>query len=322
MKVLVCGAGIQGSYLTAYLYLAGIDVYLLARGQKLQKLQEQGVRYQIYPSEEITETQVPVVSDTTEDYDMIIVTMQKQQAIRFSEVLTTRRGDATVVYLGNNGTTTADFEPYIPTESILLGFLLMGGYHRENYIRVIAAEPLGLVLGAPTHEATSRLVKVRQLLEDNKMRVDVPSDIDAWLKSHLALILPLAGGVYGAGVDNYKLAKTPALLRLTAKGLKETYKVVRKAGYPFLPRRLGLLSKLPERLIVSILRRRMATESSEIAMAGHAGAARSEMQHLANEFQHLIEQSGMNTPNYDKLMQFLDPTIPVVEEGAEILSSH
>ncbi len=78
MKVLVCGAGIQGSYLTSYLYLAGVDVCLLARGQKLQNLQEQGVRYQTYPSEEIKETQVPVVSETTEDYDIIFVTMQKQ----------------------------------------------------------------------------------------------------------------------------------------------------------------------------------------------------------------------------------------------------
>jgi len=319
VKVLVCGAGIQGSYLTVYLYLAGVDVYLLTRGQKLQTLQEQGVRYQIYPSEEIKETRVPVVSEITEDYDVIFVTMQKQQAISFSKVLTSRRGDATVVYLGNNGTKTTDYKIYIPTESILLGFLLMGGYRREDYIRVIAAEPLGLVIGASTHEATSRLIKVVNILKDNGMRVDVPSDIDAWLKSHLALILPLAGGVYGAGIDNYKLAKTPALLRLTAKGLKETYKVIRKAGYPFLPRRLGLLSKLPERLFVRLLRRRMATESSEIAMAGHAGAARSEMQHLASEFQHLIEQSGMHTPNYDKLMQFLDPTMPVVEEGAEIL---
>ena len=151
------------------------------------------------------------------------------------------------------------------------------------------------------------------------MRVDVPSDIDTWLKSHLALILPLAGGIYGAGIDNYKLAKTPALLKLTAKGLKETYKVIRKANYPFLPRRLGLISKLPERLLVRLLMRRMATESSEIAMAGHTGAARTGMRHLASEFQHLIEQSGVHTPNYDKLMQFMDPTTPVVEEGAETL---
>ena len=97
MKVLVCGAGIQGSYLTTYLHQTGVDVCLLARGQTLQKLQEQGVRYQIYPSEEIQETQVPVVSEITGEYDVIFVTMQKQQAINFSEVLTTRRGNATVV---------------------------------------------------------------------------------------------------------------------------------------------------------------------------------------------------------------------------------
>jgi 2-dehydropantoate 2-reductase len=319
VKGLVCGAGIQGSYLAAYLNLFGAEVYLLARGQKLQALQKRGVRYQSFPSQEIKETKIPVVSEITADYDVIFVTMQKQQAISFSEDLTTRRGEATVVYLGNNGTATADYDRYVPTESILLGFLLMGGYRREDYIRVISAAPLGLVLGAPTPEAQSRLVEVVAFLEDYAIRVDVPSDIDAWLKSHLALILPLAGGVYGAGIDNFKLAKTPALLKLTAKGLKEAYKVVRKAGYPFLPRRLGLLAKLPERLLVSVLRRRMATESSEIAMAGHAGAARSEMQHLASEFQHLIAQSGVHTPNFDKLMQFLDPNVPVVEEGTENL---
>lgn len=320
MKILICGAGIQGQYLSAHLQQNGAEVSLLARGQKVKMLQEKGIRYQVYPNEEIHEVHVSIVTEVTKDYDIIFVIMQKQQAMAFSQELGFQRGNATVVFLGNNGTNIADYETSIPTECILLGFLLIGGCHKETCMQVVADEQLGITLGAHTDEGKSQLNQVIRVLEKYNMVVDVPSDIDAWLKSHLALVLPLVGAVYGADTDNYRLSKTPALLKLTAKGLKEAYKVVRKCGYPFLPRRLAIIAKLPERLLVRMLRTRLAATVSDISLAGHARAARSEMQHLAKEFQHLVDESGLGTPSYDRLIEFLDSETPVIDEGAETLS--
>ena len=53
MKALVCGAGIQGSYLSVVLHNAGVDVSLLARGDRLEELGQRGVRYALHPSDEI-----------------------------------------------------------------------------------------------------------------------------------------------------------------------------------------------------------------------------------------------------------------------------
>ena len=110
MRVLVCGAGIQGSFLAAAVHRAGVDVALLARGKRLDDIRQNGIRLSYYPSPEISITHLPVISDISEraPYDVILVAMQKRQAILISRTLGKHGGRAVVEYLGNNGTGIAD----------------------------------------------------------------------------------------------------------------------------------------------------------------------------------------------------------------------
>ena len=81
MKVLVCGAGIQGSYFAAHLHDRGMDVSLLVREAKIDDYRRNGVRYAVHPSDEIRAHQVKAVPDSSaiEGYDLYVVCMQKQR---------------------------------------------------------------------------------------------------------------------------------------------------------------------------------------------------------------------------------------------------
>jgi len=319
MRVLVCGAGIQGSYLSARLLDADIDVTLLARGARFDEIQEYGMRYTLQPSASVLQAKVPVVStiDSTDLYNLIIVAMQKQQAIRFSSSLIAHATHSTVLFLGNNGTGISDFENSVPPDNIVLGFLGVAGNREDDHIRVSVQDPPKVYLGAPLHTPSSRIEQVASLFRGIGFQPSIEKNIDAWLKCHLALVLPIVGAIYGADSDNYRLARTPGLLRLMWRGLKEAFKVIRKLGYPVVPRSLSLLSRMPEWMAMRFLHSRLGTLEAEISLAGHARAAREEMQHLASEFQVLVAESGLATPNIEMLNQYLDPGVPSVPDGAE-----
>ncbi|MGD2072294.1 MAG: 2-dehydropantoate 2-reductase N-terminal domain-containing protein [Candidatus Thorarchaeota archaeon] len=319
MKILVCGAGIQGSYLSSILLKAGVDVTLLARKKRLEDIETNGVRLAFHPSEKIVTTDVPTISPDELDnsYDAYIVIMQKHQAIQFSSTLSEHISDSTVAYIGNNGTGTLDYEQYIPSQNIILGFLGMGGYRKEDYMRVTAVDPVKVWLGAINTKSNPRLQEFISLMQTAGFKPDVPSSIDAWLKCHLALILPIAGAIYGAYADNYRLARTPGLLRLMHQGLKEAFQVIKKLGYPILPRRMQLIIWLPEWLAIRVYKKRFAKEEAEIALAGHAKAAQSEMKYIFEEFKDLMKQADISTPHLDYLLKLTIPGTPPIEEGIE-----
>jgi 2-dehydropantoate 2-reductase len=319
MKILVCGAGIQGSYLSSTLYSHGLDVALLARGSRLEDIEQNGVRLAYHPSDEIVSISVPTISpdELTSSYDAYIVTMQKHQAIEFSSTLSDVVSDSTVVYLGNNGKSTVDYEKYVPAQNIILGFLGMGGYRRENHMQILAVDSVKVWLGTTSNEAFSRLENVVSLVQEAGLKPELPSDIDAWLKCHLAFVLPIAGAIYGANADNYRLARTAGLLRLAHRGLKEAFQVIKKLGYPIMPRKMRLITRLPEWLAIRVYSKRFATEEAEIALAGHARSAQSEMKYIFEEFKELMKQANIPTPHLDYLLKLTMPGAPLIEEGTE-----
>ncbi len=314
---MVCGAGIQGSYCASHLHERGVEVSLLARGARLEDYIRNGARIAVHPSDEIRIHHVQMVADSSsiEGYDLYIVIMQKQQAKAFSEILGKSIGDATVVFLGNNGTGIRDYEMHINADQMLLGFFGVSGYREKDHIRIGKAAVPPVWIGALTDGARPRLEEVTAFLEHSEFQVIHPNSIDGWLKCHLALILPLAGGVYGANTDTCRLARTPALLKLTIRALKETIQAMRNLRIRIEPRKFGLLARMPSWYLKRMFEKMMCTRESEISLGGHAGVARAEMQHLATEFQELLVESEVQTPAYDRLMDFLNDEGITVEEG-------
>ena len=151
-----------------------------------------------------------------------------------------------------------------------------------------------------------RTLAVKSLFESAGVPVDLTTDIDGWLKYHVALVSPLAGALYKHNCDNYQAAKDKETLCVLVKAAKEGGRVLRALGYtkrqPF---EFNLFYWLPEFMSRMVVKGLLKSKFAEVAFAMHAKAARDEMGDLAREFKELIEKTSVDTPNIDVLRSFI-----------------
>lgn len=148
-------------------------------------------------------------------------------------------------------------------------------------------------------------------------KVEVRGDMDAWLKYHVALLMPsLAPAFYMCGMDRIRMAGTRDALVLAVRAIREGFQVLHALGYPISPPALRLFAWLPEPLLVGILQRRLSHPLMEVALAKHAGAARDEIRQLADEFLALVRLTTVPTPAIQRLYSHLDAAAPLMRAGS------
>ena len=81
MRILVYGAGVQGSLYGAKLHEAGHNVALLARGSRLASLHAHGVILEDLMTKRRTVTPVPIVDRLApgDTYDLVMVPVRREQ---------------------------------------------------------------------------------------------------------------------------------------------------------------------------------------------------------------------------------------------------
>ena len=141
-------------------------------------------------------------------------------------------------------------------------------------------------------------------------------NIQDWQKTHVALVSPLAYGIYMCAGDNYRLAHTRDALVLVVRAIKESFSALKTLGYTITPPYLRRMALLPEPLLVFIFSKLFDSKFAEIGLAGHANAARDEMDHLADGLLELVESSGVSAPALHSLYQFRNPQQPPLREGS------
>lgn len=320
MRILVYGAGVLGSLYAARLNQDGHQVSLLARGQHYEDIRKHGLVLEDALTGERETVFVNVVDQlgANDDYELVIVLMRKSQIPTVLPVLAANQHTPTVLFLGNNA---AGFDAYVQAlgrERVLFGFAMAGGVRKDNVISYIAGKDgtLPIILGEIDGQMTSRLHMLAAVFKSAKMPVTISKNIDAWLKTHVALVSPLANAIYAVGGDNYRLAHTRDAIVLGIRAVREGFDVLRALRIPIEPLMLRLMFSLPEPLLVNRVRGILDTKTAEFAMAGHANAARDEMRQLADEFGALVRQSGLETPSINYLYKFLDPATAPMPEGS------
>jgi 2-dehydropantoate 2-reductase len=102
-RILVIGAGVNGSICAARLREAGRDVTVLARGRRVDEIRSQGIVIEDVLRNTRTVTQVPVVDALRPDdlYDYILVIVRKNQVADLLPTLRNNRSPS-VVFMVNN----------------------------------------------------------------------------------------------------------------------------------------------------------------------------------------------------------------------------
>jgi ketopantoate reductase len=330
MKVLVYGAGPLGSVFAARLQQGGHEVSILARGQRLAELREHGIVLQDVETKERSTTLIHVVEALAPDdaYDLVLVIMRKNHALQILPILAENRHTPNVLFLMNNAAGPGALIEALGQERVLIGFPGAAGYREDHVVHCLAGtadKPWPVYLGETDGRTTARTRMVAQIIDAGPgFETQIRPDMDAWLKCHVALLMPsLAPALRAAGHDHRRLARTRDLLVLTIRAVREGFQVLGALGYPVSPPRFRTLLWVPEPILVLLFRtlllHRVRDEIIEAALLRHARSAHDEVVHLADEFMALAAKTSVPTPAMDRLYPYLDVEAPCVPNGqAEI----
>jgi ketopantoate reductase len=323
MRILVFGAGPLGSLFAARLHEARHDVSLLARGRRLADLREHGVVVEdaITGHREVARVNLVAGLEPDDRYDLILVVMRKNQALEVLPTLAANQSAPTVLFMMNNAAGQGELVDALGRERVMIGFPYPGGERVGHVVRVVPVNerkrwtlPVGEVDGTIT-ERTRRVAAVLETMRG--YRVQIRTDMDAWLRYHVAVVgVGLGPVLYAVGTDTQRLARTRDALVLGVRCLKEALRALRMAGVPASPRALRVIEWIPEPLLVWALGKLVTIEEFQVSISGHAAAARDEMRHLADEFRAFVHGAGIETPVLDGLYPYLDPETPLISDGS------
>lgn len=152
---------------------------------------------------------------------------------------------------------------------------------------------------------------------------EIRTDMDVWLKYHVAPLFPTLGPcLHAAGLDNYRMARTRDLLVLAIRGIREAFRVLESMGLPVTPGKFRMLQWVPEPILILLAARMLSNPMMETALVRHAAAAHDEVQHLIGEFMALARTTTVSTPVIDYLITFYGPNAPEVPEGSAEIPLH
>lgn len=280
---------------------------VLARGERYQQITEHGIVVAGARGEQTLVAPVKAVDTLATDaaYDLIIVLVRKTQLSAALPALAANRGTRNILFMVNNAAGPDEIAAAVGRDRVMLGFPGAGGTREGHIVRAVAvpASVQKTTIGELDGTISARLTEAARAFRDAGFAVAVSTNMDAWLKTHVALVSPIANGFYMAG-DNYRLAKSPQGVRLTVRSIREGMRVLRALGIPLTPGRMRLFEVLPESLLAFFAGRIFAMPFAELVMSKHAFAARDEMIMLADELRQLARRAGVPTPASDELYQY------------------
>lgn len=308
MKILFYGAGVIGSLYAARLKEVGQDVTLLARGRRLEDLREQGVVLEDSQTERITKTVVPLVDrlQPSDLYDLVIVVMRRNQTRSILASLAENELIPSILFLVNNAAGPQEWVEALGQDRVLIGLPSAGGERRENVVRFMLIRSFPILFSEIDGKKTPRVEQIIRMFQSAGLPAAAQNNMDAYMKTHVALVAPGAGAIYMAGGDIRRLARMREELILLVRAVREGFQAMRKLGVPVTPSPMRMLEWIPVTVLAFILRFLFDTNMAVVAMERHANSAPDEMKELVNQFRILIKQSGISTPASDKLYTYVD----------------
>jgi len=305
MKILVYGAGVLGSLYAARLKESGQEVTILARNRRLAEIREHGIVLEDATSGPQAATPIKVVDRLAPDdaYDLVIVLMRRAQVSTVLPILAANRHTPNILFMCNNASGPDEMIEALGRERVLLGFPGAGGVKKEHVVRyvIVSGRNQATTFGELDGKTTPRLKRIAHAFKAAGFPVETSWNMDAWLKTHVVKVSPVANALYMAEGDNHSLARNRDALILMVKAMREGFQVLRALGIPILPSKLKIVEWLPEPIVVFLMRLMVNSKEAEVTMAAHANAARDEFKQLADEFRALARTTSVPTPAMDRL---------------------
>lgn len=311
MKILVYGAGVIGCELAHMLIKAGNHVTLLARGEWKNALEQNGLVIRHYVQLLTTTDQVHVVEQLPPDevYDLIFVVMQYVQLPAVLPIVAANHSRY-MVLVGNNPDAGASLRLLTeghPSHEVAFGFQGTGG-RRENGRGISVHAGVGMTVGAyHGHLSTEFQHRIEKAFHGAKYRLTWELDMNAWLKCHLVLILPVCYVCYAV---DCKLPKaTKAQRKAILDAALEGCELLRRMGVEIRTEDSEAYFKpgRKRRKMEAMLFLMAKTPIGRLAASDHCKNAVAEMKALDEAFEQFRETTGMPMPVWEQLRMLGKP---------------
>jgi 2-dehydropantoate 2-reductase len=319
-RILVIGAGVNGSICAAALFRAGIDVTVLARGKRYEELQGEGIVIEnlLTKARDVVKVPVIVALESEDVYDYALVVVHRHQVKDLLPALARNRSP-NIVFMVNNPSGPDEFISAIGKERVMLGFVFAGGKREGSIVRAISGN-IGGVLGklfgggTPFGEIdgaiSPRLVRLVDILNRAGLKSRISSDVSDYLATHAAIVaLPIMlFAKYGG--NKHTLARADSDLRLLVDAWREALAVLNALGYRIVPPRFLVVKAIPRFIMLAMLRAFINSRMWDLATTDMSGDW-SELSHsqtfeefrfIAKEFGRLTEKTGIPAPSLRQLL--------------------
>lgn len=303
-KILIFGAGVIGSIYAGKLALSGQNVTILARNRRLNELREKGLLLKSFKQNDIIQAKVSIISELKKDdiYDYIFVILRKDHLKEVLPILS-QNISKNFVFMVNTPSGYSDWVDALGEARVIPAFPGAGGKIEEGVIhysltsRLIQPTTLGEIKGI----RTLRINELSSVLKNAGFPIEISNNMDVWQKSHVAMVCPLAYGIYYDGGNNYTFAKNKKAVKQMNLALKETFNFLKHSGLGITPPKLNMFRFLPLPILNIIIPAVFNTNWAETVISNHALAGRDEMEILTSDFIRLAESKGYDLIELKKL---------------------
>ena len=284
MRILIYGAGVIGSLYATLFSEAGVETAVYARGQRLQNLKLNGLRYE--KNGTICAANVRVLDTLPEDdiYDFVFLTVRENQ---LHDALTQLRNNKSpcIVTMVNSLEDYGLWEQLFGTGRVLPAFPGAGGGFENGILhagltpRLIQPTTFGIL--SPRQEPDAKQLKA--LFKRAKIPYQQVKDMHAWQLCHLAMVVPIADAYYETD-DPANVGANQTVMAHTARTLRENFRLLAQSGVRLSPVKMQMFRFLPLFLLRPALKITFQSNFGDVFMYRHAMKAPDEMQQLHEQF--------------------------------------
>jgi 2-dehydropantoate 2-reductase len=300
VKVVVLGAGVQGTLYGVRLAMCGHPVTLIARGRRAAELRQQGAAIEHALSGQRQVLSLPVSEELSPNVqaDLCLVTVRREQLMDALPSLREARGVARVVFMVNHACGSEALFVAVGRERTVLAFPGAAGGIESGVDRYLEIPEQPTVVEAPAADVVG-------VFRDAGFRVTAERDMDSWLRRHAVFVTAVVGALYEAGVDTRRLSKDGSLVRVFIRAVREGWAALDGLGVapPSIALR-AIFRWVPPPFAVRYWQRLFASPRGEYYFARHARHAAKEVAALASDVRALVPETAM--PNWQRLSIAID----------------
>ncbi len=305
-RVLIFGAGVIGSTFGGLMAASGQNVTLLARNKRLQELNNSGLLLQKTNQKESQKISVEIISELKEEdiYDFVFVTLRKEQ-VQDSLPLLKKNKSQNFVFMVNNPSGYDAWTNALGQERVIPAFPGSGGKIENGIVfyEIVSGIIQPTTLGELNGNRSARIMELKTILKNAGFEVSFSKNMDAWQKTHVAMVGPLGDVIYYDGGNNYSVARNPLAIKQMNLALKENFNFLKDSGIGIVPRKLNIIQLMPLWILNLTMKYAFNTKWAETVISNHALNARNEMKVISNEFIELAKSKGYNLKEFKKLVE-------------------